>query len=129
MYTELEQFLHRGEEKAVWLLSMKNMIGLILGGVVGHRLGSVLFGAGVGVLLCMLLGASVGIALTFQYHGLLIARRLVMRLRFYLRRAIAPRTVDAEAIFAVGAPPEAVPIQVFLHDGTPVLVPEREGRR
>lgn len=126
MYKELEQFLHRGEEKAVWLLSMKNMIGLILGGVVGHRLGTVLVGAGVGVLLCMVLGAMVGIGLTFQYHGLLIARRLVMRLRFYLRRAVRPQAIDAEAIFAVGAVQEAVPIQVFLHDGTPVLVAHQE---
>src|SRR5688500_2315511 len=104
MYSELEQFLHRGEEKAVWLLSMKNIIGLILGGVVGHRLGAVLVGAGFGVLLGMILGAIVGIALTFQYHGLLIARRLVMRLRFYLRRALRPHAIDAEAIFAMGAP-------------------------
>lgn len=129
MYSELEQFIGRGEEKAVWLLSMKNLIGLILGGVVGHRLGTVLVGTGVGVLLIMLLGALVGSVLTFQYHGLLIARRLVLRLRFYLRRAIRPQQIDAEAIFAVSTPPEELPIQVFLHDGTPVLMPEREGRR
>lgn len=124
-YTELEQFLGRGEEKAVWLLSMKNIGGLILGGLLGQRLGTVLFGAGVGVLLCTLLGAGLGMALTFQYHGLLILRRLVIRLRFYLRRAVAPRTVDAEAIFTVDAVQE-VPIRVFHHDGTPVLVAEGE---
>lgn len=124
-YTELEQFLGRGEEKAVWLLSMKNIGGLILGGLLGQRLGTVLFGAGVGVLLCTLLGAGLGMALTFQYHGLLILRRLVIRLRFYLRRAVAPRTVDAEAIFTVVEQHE-LPIRVFHHDGTPVLVAEGE---
>lgn len=127
-YTELEQFLGRGEEKAVWLLSMKNIGGLILGGLLGQRLGSILFGEGIGVLLCMVFGASIGIALTFQYHGLLILRRLVMRLRFYLQRAVAPRTLDAEAIFAVVAVQE-LPIRVFHHDGTPVLVADQEYHR
>ena len=124
-YTELEQFLGRGEEKVAWVLSMKNMGGLFGGGLVGHRLGSLLFGEGVAVLLCTLLGAVLGMTLTFQYHGLLILRRLVIRLRFYLQRAIAPRTVDAEAIFVV-AERRAIPIQVSTHDGTPLIVPQIE---
>lgn len=127
-YTELEQFLGRGEEKVAWLLSMKNMGGLFGGGLVGHRLGSLLFGAGVPVLLCTLLGAVLGMTLTFQYHGLLILRRLVIHLRFYLQRAIAPRTVDAETIFAV-AERRAIPIQVSTHDGTPIIVPQIERTR
>lgn len=117
-----------GLPNAVWLLSMKNMAGLFGGGVLGHRLGTVLFGAGFGVLLCTLLGALIGIALTFQYHGLLILRRLTMRVRFYLRRAVHPQQIDAEAIFTV-VEQRQVPIRVFHHDGTPVLVPEPEGSR
>jgi hypothetical protein len=122
-YTELEQFLGRGEEKVAWLLSMKNMGGLLGGGLVGHRLGSLLFGDGVPVLLCTLLGAVLGMTLTFQYHGLLIVRRLLIRVRFYLRRAVAPRTVDAEGFFHVVERRE-IPIQVSAHDGTPIIVPQ-----
>ena len=124
-YSELEQFLGRGEEKAVWLLSMKNIGGLILGGILGQRLGAVLCGAGIGVLLCMLLGAVLGMAVTFQYHGLLIGRRLTMRVRFYLRRAVRPQEIDADTIFLVVEPHE-LPIRVFHHDGTPVLVADGE---
>jgi hypothetical protein len=120
-YTELEQFLGRGEEKAVWLFSFKNIGGLIGGGLVGHRLGSLLFGEGTPVLLCALVGAALGIALTFQHHGLLILRRLLIRARFYLHRAIRPRTVDAETIFTVVAQREH-PIRITRQDGTPVLV-------
>ncbi|HEX6291291.1 MAG TPA: hypothetical protein VFZ66_19060 [Herpetosiphonaceae bacterium] len=128
MYTELEQFLGRGEEKAVWLLSIKNIGGLIGGGVLGHRLGSLVFGDGLGVLLCTLLGALAGLILTFQQHGLLILRRLVIRVQFYLRRAVRARTLDADAIFPVNVPRE-IPIQVFQYDGTPVIVPQIERTR
>lgn len=124
-YTELEQFLGRGEEKVAWLLSMKNMGGLFGGGLVGHRLGSLLFGEGMPVLCCALLGALIGMTLTFQYHGLLILRRLLIRVRFYLGRAVAPRTLDAEAIFTVVEQRER-PIQVAYHDGTPIIVPQIE---
>jgi hypothetical protein len=124
MYHELEQFLGRGEEKAVWLLSVKNIGGLIGGGILGQRLGTALFGSGALVLLCTVLGAVLGITLTFQHHGLLILRRLVIRARFYLQRAIRPRVVDAEAIFPVVTRPDVV-IRVERPDGTPVIVPER----
>jgi len=127
-YTELEQFLGRGEEKVIWLLSYKNIAGLIAGGIIGHRLGRAIAGEGGLVFLCTILGAGLGIALTFQHHGLLILRRLTIRVRFYLQRAIRPRTVDAEAIFAA-PPPPPTPIRVFLHDGTPVIVPQIERMR
>lgn len=128
MYSELEQFLGRGEEKAIWLLSMKNIVGLIAGGLLGQRLGTVLVGDGGLVLLGTVLGAALGIALTFQHHGLLILRRLVIRLRFYLRRAITPRTVEADAIFAIVEQREVL-IRVFHYDGTPVIVPQIERSR
>jgi hypothetical protein len=127
-YTHLEQFIGRGEEKAIWVLSMKNIGGLIGGGLIGHRLGSLLVGDGLGVLLCAVLGALLGIALTFQFHGLLILRRLLIRARFYLWRAVRPCTVDAEAIFAVVEPTDS-PIRVALRDGTPLIVPQMERTR
>ena len=126
-YTELEQFLGRGEEKAVWLLSVKNIGGLIGGGILGQRLGTVLFGSGALVLLCTVLGALLGITFTFQHHGLLILRRLLIRARFYLQRAIRPRVIDAEGIFPVRTR-QATPIRVTRHDGTPVILPERTTR-
>jgi len=126
-YYELEQFLGRGEEKAIWLLSLKNMGGLIIGGILGQRLGTILVGEGSLVLLCTILGAVLGITLTFQYHGLMILRRLGIRARFYVQRALRPRVIDAEAIFAA-LEQQTYPIRIERLDGTPVIMPERTTR-
>ncbi len=94
-YQELEQFIDStGEEKAIWLLSYKNIMGLVAGAFLGQRLGAALFGPGLGGIAATLLCAAVGVALTLQVHGILFARRLVIRAHFYLRRAIRPRVVD-----------------------------------
>ena len=120
-YTELEQFIGRGEEKVFWLVSQKNVLGLFLGWMIGQRLGQLLFGDGSLVPLCGAVGAILGVAVTFQYHGLLIARRLTIAARFYLRRAFRSPPIDAETLFPP-VPPPAPSISVFRYDGTPVIV-------
>jgi hypothetical protein len=100
-YMEMEQFLGRGEEKAVWIFSFKNVGGLIVGGFLGHRLFSVLGWTGGLVFVGVLLGAAIGITLTFQRRGVLIARRLLIMLRFYIRRAVAARRIDATTLYTV----------------------------
>jgi hypothetical protein len=94
-YQEMEEFLAgTGEEKAIWILSYKNIVGLVAGAYLGQRLGAAIFGPGLGGIAATLLCAAVGVALTLQVHGILFARRLAIRARFYLRRATAPRIVD-----------------------------------
>lgn len=94
-YTEMEEYLAgMGEEKALWIFSYKNVAGLVVGVFLGQRLGTLLFGTGLAGLLTTLLCAGVGIGLTLQVHGILFARRLLIRARFYLRRAAGPRIVD-----------------------------------
>src|SRR5215216_345379 len=97
-YMELEQFLGRGNEKVFWVLSLKDMGGLALGGFVGQRLGAALVGAGGALILMTLLGAAVGLGLMLQYHGLVVGRRLVLLARYLLRRLRGRSTID-EATF------------------------------
>src|SRR4051794_20721421 len=85
-YMELEQFLGRGNEKVFWVLSLKDIGGLALGGFVGQQLGSALVGTGIGVILLTLLGAACGLGLMLHYHGLVVGRRLVILGRYLLRR-------------------------------------------
>ncbi len=85
-YTELEHFLSKGEEKFFWVLSLKNIAGLAVGTFAGQRLGALLWGHGLLAVATTLGCMALGVVLTLQYHGLLIARRLVIALRFSLRR-------------------------------------------
>lgn len=125
-YQELEQFLGRGEEKAVWVLSYKNILGLVLGGLVGQRLGLVAGGQGLAPVLVGCAGALIGVLLTMQLHGIVVGRRLLIRLRFYLGRAVRPRVIDAALCYTAAAPPAPL-LQLRTMDGTP-LVEQRPAR-
>ena len=92
-YTELEQFLGRGEEKVFWILSLKSIGGLAVGGFLGQRLGLLLFGHGLGAMGTTLALAGLGLVLMLQYRGLIVARRLVIRGAWYVR-AIHPVVID-----------------------------------
>src|SRR3954447_6864431 len=85
-YMKLEQFLGRGNEKVFWVLSLKDIGGLALGGFAGQQLGSALAGTGIAVILLTLLGAACGLGLMLHYHGLVVGRRLVILGRYLLRR-------------------------------------------
>src|SRR4051794_34945654 len=94
-YMELEQFLGRGNEKVFWVLSLKDIGGLALGGFVGQHLGSALVGTGIGVILLTLLGAACGLGLMLHYHGLVVGRRLLILGRYLLRRWTGRVTIAA----------------------------------
>src|SRR3954447_14710747 len=92
-YMKLEQFLGRGNEKVFWVLSLKDIGGLALGGFVGQQLGSALAGTGIAVILLTLLGAACGLGLMLHYHGLVVGRRLLIQGRYLLRRCTDRVTV------------------------------------
>ncbi len=124
-YVELEQFLGRGEEKAIWLLSYKNIAGLLLGGYIGHEFGSSLAGTGGWVLGAVVLGAVIGVVLTMQYRGLLVARRLLIRLWFYLQRTCGPRRIDARLLYQTIETPRHV-VRVRRQHGQQVVARPRD---
>lgn len=101
-YLELEQFLGRGNEKVFWVLSLKDLCGMALGGFIGQRGGEILFGSGMPAMVVALVGAFIGLTLMMQYHGLIIGRRLVLLLRFYGRRLRGATKLD----LAAGEPEE-----------------------
>ncbi len=73
-YRQLEQYLGRGEEQVLWLLSYKHAGGGLLGGFLGRFVFNALTGGSVGwAAFGMVAGALVGVALLTQYHGVLLA--------------------------------------------------------
>jgi|GEM_PF-5665636 len=119
-YHELEQFLGRGEEKAVWIFSFKNLAGLIVGGIIAQRLAVLLLEPGLLTALIATLGAVVGVTLTMQRHGVILGRRLLIRLRFYVFRSTKPRVIDA-ALCYTHVEEREQPVRMRTVDGTPVV--------
>ena len=127
-YEELEQFLGRGDERAVYLLSFKNIAGLVVGGIVGQQLGGLLVAPGLPTTAVALLGAVVGLILTVQYQGLVLGRRLLIAARFYLGRAVRADVIDAGS-GAVPVVAEPALLRMRRADGTPLVVQRRVGAR
>ena len=78
-YHELEQFLGRGEEKLAWIISARVAAGIALGGFLGHRLGTIVWGPSFAVAVPTLIGALIGALLTMRFRGIMVARRLLIR--------------------------------------------------
>lgn len=125
-YEELEQFLGRGDERAVYLFSFKNIAGLVMGGMLGQQLGGLVLAPGLATTGVAVAGAVLGLVLTVQYQGLIVGRRLLIAVRFYLGRALQARVIDAGSgdTPLVGAPPL---LQLRRADGTPLLAQRRAG--
>jgi predicted membrane chloride channel (bestrophin family) len=90
-YQELEQFLDKGQERAWWLLSWWNAAGLVVGIIAGQKLAEVW---GWSSLVCMLVGAAIGLTLTVRYHGIVVARRLWLWLAFWVRSLLGQTTTS-----------------------------------
>ena len=84
-YQELEQFLGRGEEKLAWIISARVAAGIAVGGFLGHRLGTIVWGPSFAVAVPTLIGALIGALLTMRFRGIMVARRLLIRALFVAR--------------------------------------------
>ncbi len=122
-YRQLEQYLGRGEEKVLWLLSYKHAGGGLLGGFLGRFMFNALGGGSVGwAAFGMVAGALVGVALLTQYHGVLMAYRLFLLARFYARRSRGARRVHAALVYEeVPTAPQIV--RVRQRNGQALIVP------
>jgi hypothetical protein len=101
IYHELEQFLGRGDEKFFWVLTYKNLIGLGVCGFLAHRIGTALFTHGPGVLLALALGLLLGVLLTNSSKGMMRIQRIVLLLRFLVRRAFHAPLLDSARLYTV----------------------------
>lgn len=124
-YRQLEQYLGRGEEKVLWLLSYKHVGGALVGGFLGRFLFNLLAGGSAGwALLGLVLGATAGTMLLTQYHGVLMAYRLWLLARFYARRSRGARRVHAALLYEV-VPTAPQVVRVRQRSGQAVIVPRR----
>ena len=116
---ELEQFVGRGEEKAFWILSYKNAGGLIVGAFIGSRVGELLGGGG-WVFLMIPLCAIFSLSMTINVRGIMLAKRLIMRLRFWLSQALSPTVVDSDQLYSYHEEAEQL-VYVREQTGTTVI--------
>ncbi len=114
---ELEQFLGKGEEKAWWIFTYKNVAGVVVGGFMGNRIGQ-LMGGGIWNMLMIVVGAALGLLVTLNQRGLMWGRRRWIALWFYLSEAVSPTTIDAATLYTVTTEEEQR--LVFTHDGATI---------
>lgn len=131
MKIELEQYLGRGEETVFLFFTLKTLGGVAAGFFGGQTLGSLVFTSGISVLLTGICCAVLGFAIMTQYHGLLIARRIWLALRYHLRRrARGAAELDGSAWYTVVAdePARATEnVEIYSQiDGRPLLRAARE---
>jgi hypothetical protein len=115
---ELEQFLGKGEEKAWWFLTYKNVAGIVVFGFIGNRIGQLL-GGGIWNMVMIAVGALAGLLITLNQRGLMWGRRRVIALWFYLREAVSPTTIDAATWYTVTTEEEQR--LVFSHEGHTIV--------
>jgi len=131
-YQELPPFIGTtGREKLVWRVSWLNAITFMFSLIGGRTIGPALFGhnlAGMAATVLIIVGA---VTLTLEYHGLLLGRRLLIRLRFaarWLSRRTAingVRWADAVLDDALTAAPQLVLIDGARSQGVTLVGPAR----
>ncbi len=128
-YIELRRFMQTTfREKAMGALSYLNGLGCMAGILVGAG-GAEVFGlAGLPRVLWTVLCIGLGIYLTSERHGVLVALRWRLRVRYWTRWFLGQTTIDGRRLGAP-APVEAAPepaIGVVLQDGTTLFEPVRD---
>ncbi len=66
----------------VWIISARVGAGILFGGFLGHRLGTIVWGLSFAVAGPTLIGALIGALLTMRFRGIIVARRLFIRALF-----------------------------------------------
>ena len=126
-YQELPQVIGRWGREKIGLsnISFLNALGFMGGLLVGQGLAPA-FGHG------LLSGAVVvgciaaGIYLTLDYHGMLVARRVGVALRFWQRRALRRTLLDGWTLApAPPAPTSELAVEVVTGAGKPLFTPVR----
>ncbi|MBA3947101.1 MAG: hypothetical protein H0X37_21385 [Herpetosiphonaceae bacterium] len=85
-YQELPPFIGTtGREKLVWRVSWLNAITFMFSLIGGRTIGPALFGHTLAGMLATVLIIVGSVALTLEYHGLLLGRRVLIRLLFVAR--------------------------------------------
>ncbi len=127
-YIELRRFMQTTfREKAMGALSYLNGLGCMIGILVGAG-GAELFNLSGWSRALWTIGCIVlGVYLTSERYGMLVALRWRIRMRYWRRRFLAQTSIDGRQLpppVDVGAPSEQQ-VVVVLQDGTRVFEPVR----
>jgi len=119
-YTQLTQFLGFGEVRAIGSWSYKQIGALLVGLWLGRMLSGLFFENAVVIGGLSVLAGWIGIRLFSTHQGMVIARRLLMRLSFYIRRAASTPTITAAQFYGQEVSTDG-PIDIRTWDDVPLL--------